>query len=350
MASTSALLKSELDAVDRWPLERRAETLHQIARLFLGRAQSLAANQIALFDEVFVRLIDHVDTPSLAQLSRQLSEAKCVLPRCSRRLAFHDDERVAIPVLKLACLTPELVLDVAKSCGLTQRRAIAGRYSVDPSVAAALIDSGDTTIYHALADNLGANFSEADWVRLVQIAEGDQELAKKLVSRADIPIPLKNGIHARLGNARMRELNAMPRVVRDQIENTIAAADATKKSAELEPDYAAAHASMVELNRKGKLNDSVINRFAVRHDYTNVVAALAFLTGSPVEVIAPLIASDSVEGLVVACKASRLDWATAFQIVKNRPGHSQVSAAELEKAKATFAAISISAAQRTVRF
>jgi hypothetical protein len=185
---------------------------------------------------------------------------------------------------------------------------------------------------------------------LVQISESDRELAKKLASRADIPIPLKNGIHAKLGNARMRELNAMPRVVRDQIENAIASADATKKSTELEPDYAAAHANMVELNRKGKLNDSVINRFAVRHDYTNVVAALAFLTGSPVEVILPLIDSDNAEGLVVACKASRLDWATAFQIVKNRPGHPQISAAELEKAKATFAAISISAAQRTVRF
>jgi uncharacterized protein (DUF2336 family) len=350
MVSTSALLKLELDAVDGWPLERRAEALHQIARLFLGRAQCLAANQTALFDEVFVRLIDRVDTPSLAQLSRLLSEAKCALPQCSRRLAFHDDERVAIPILTLARLAPELILDVAKSCGLNHRLAIARRHSVDPAVSEALIRFGDAAIYHALAENLGANFSEADWMRLVQIAEGDQELAKKLASRADIPIPLKNGIHAKLGNARMRELNAMPRVVRDQIENTIAAADATKKSAELEPDYAAAHANMVELNRKGKLNDSVINRFAVRHDYTNVVAALAFLTGSPVEVILPLIASDNVEGLVVACKASRLDWATAFQIVKNRPGHSPVSVAELEKAKATFAAISISAAQRTVRF
>jgi uncharacterized protein (DUF2336 family) len=350
MASTSALLKSELDAIDGWPLERRAEALHQIARLFLDHAQCLAANQIALFDEVLVQLIGHVDTQSLAQLSRQLSEVKCVLPQCSRRLAFNDDERVSTPILKLARLAPELILDVARSCGSKHRVAIARRHSVDPSLCEVLIHFGDTAICHALVENLGANFSEAALARLVQIADGDRELAKKLASRADIPIPLKNSIHAKLDNARMRELNAMPRVVRDQIESTIAAADAPKMSAGLEPDYAAAHANMVELNCKGKLNDSVVNRFAVRHDHTNVVAALAFLTGSPVEVILPLIASDNVEALVVACKASRLDWATAFQIVKNRPGHPQISAVELEKAKATFAAMSISAAQRAVRF
>lgn len=350
MVSTSAPLIPELDAIDGWSAERRAEALLQITKLFLLRAQSLAANQIALFDGVFVRLIDHVCAQSLAQFSQQISEAKCMLPQAARRLAFNDDERVSLPILKFARLAPELILEVAKSRGAQYRAAIARRYSIDPSVSEVLIQSGDTAIYHALAENLGANFAEADWARLVQISENDQALAQKLGRRSDIPADLKHKIQARLGDARMRELHAMPRMVRDQIENMIATADATRISAELEPDYAAAHANMVDLNRKGKLNDPVVNRFAVRGDYTNVVAALAFLTGSPIEVILPLIASDNVEGLVVACKASRLDWATAFQIVKNRPGLPQISAAELERAKATFAAISISAAQRTVRF
>jgi uncharacterized protein (DUF2336 family) len=350
MVSTSALLISELDAIDGWPAERRAETLHQITRLFLPRAQCLSADQIALFDEVFVRLIDHVDAQSLAQFSQQLSEAKCVLPNSARRLAFNDDERVSTPVLKFARLAPELIFDVAKSCGLKHRLAIARRHSIDASVSEVLIQSGDTAVYHALAENRGANISEADWARLVQASENDQGLAQKLGRRSDMPADLKHKIHAKLGHARMRELQAMPGAVRDQIENAIATADAAKMSADLEPDYAAAHANLMELARKGKLSDSVINRFAVRGDYTNVVAALALLTGSTVEVILPLIASDNVDGLVVACKASRLDWATVVQVLKNRPDQPQISAAELQRAKATFAAISISAAQRTVRF
>ena len=350
MVSTSALLISELDAIDGWPAERRAETLYQITRLFLPRAHSLAASQIALFDDVFVRLIDGVDVHSLAQLSQQLSEVKCALPLTARRLALNDDERVSMPMLKLGRLAPELIVDVAKSCGAKQRLAIANRYSIDPSVSEVLIQLGDAAVYHALAENRGASLSEADWSRLVQISDSDQALAQKLGRRSDMPADLKNRIHAKLGHARMRELQAMPGAVRDQIENAIATADAAKIPGELEPDYAAAHANMMELARKGKLSDSVINRFAVRGEYSDVVAALALLTGSTIEVILPLIAGDNVEGLVVACKASRLDWATAFQIVNNRPDHPPLSAAELQKAKTTFAAISISAAQRTVRF
>ena len=42
------------------------------------------------------------------------------------------------------------------------------------------------------------------------------------------------------------------------------------------------------LNRTGKLNDSIVNRFAVRGEYTHVVAALALKADVKVEAIAPL--------------------------------------------------------------
>ena len=346
MASASAQLLSELDTIGGWPAERRAETLRQITALFLNQANSLASDQIALFDEVFMRLIDGVEPRSLAQFSQQLSDATCVVPVSARRLALHDDELVSIPILKLLRLAPELLLDVAKSRGLKYYLAIAQRHSVDPFVCEALVQCGDTAIHHALAENRGVSISDTGWVRLAQIGETDQELAKKLGRRSDLPMHVKNKLHAKLGTERMRELNIMPQTMRDQIENAVATADAAKVS----PELVAAFASMSDLARKGKLNDSTINRFAVHGDYTNVVAAVAFLTGSTVEVILPLISSVNVEGLVVACKASRLDWATVVQIAKNRPGQPPISAAELEKAKATFDAISISAAQRTVRF
>jgi hypothetical protein len=139
--------------------------------------------------------------------------------------------------------------------------------------------------------------------------------------------------------------------MREQIVNTIATSDTTRILAGAEPpDHAAAQAEMTALGRKGKLNDQTINRFAVRGEYTNVVAALSFLTGSPIDVILPMLASENIEGLVLACKASRLDWATAAAIVKHRPGQAPVTATDLEKAKKTFGEFSLSAAQRTVRF
>jgi uncharacterized protein (DUF2336 family) len=325
--------------------------LRQITKLFLGRAQSLAADQVELFDELFALLMDHVDRQSLAKFSQQLSETTCTLPLSARRLAFHDDEAVWLPILRSARMATQLVVEIARSGGPAHRLAIARRHTIDVVVSEILVEFAEPAIYHALAENLGASLLEADWARLVQSGERDPNLAQKLGRRKDIPNELKRKIRAKLEDTEMRRLNAMPGAMREQIENTIATTDATKINAGAPPpDYAPAQAAMLELGRKGKLNDQTINRFAVRGEYTNIVAALSFLTGSPIDVILPLLASENIEGLVLACKASRLDWATAAAIVKHRPGQSPVPAHELEKAKKTFSEFSLSAAQRTVRF
>jgi uncharacterized protein (DUF2336 family) len=351
MIPASATLLSEFDAVEAWPAERRADTLHRIANLFSRYADSLTAHQIALFDDIFSRLIDGVDTQSLARLSQQLSQVKCASPQSMRKLAFDKNESVALPVLKSRDVAQELLVDVVQSCGPKHRLAIASRHGVDPSVSEALIRHGDAIVHRTLAENLGARLSDGSWAQLVQLGESDQALAEKLARRSDLQGPLKRKIQAKVEDSRMRVLQALPQVMRDKIENTIATTDKNEISGNSEPaDYAAALASMVELNRKGKLNDSTVNRFAVCRDYTNVVAALAFLTGSPVEVIQPLIVGNNADGLVLACKASRLNWATATMILKHRPGLAPISAEELEKAKKTFETFSLSAAQRTIRF
>jgi uncharacterized protein (DUF2336 family) len=351
VVATSAALLSELDSIDGWPPERWAEILHRVTTFFLGHAEGLTPNQITLFDDVFVRLMDRADRQLLAQISRQLAEAKCTLPQATRRLALDEDESVSLPVLKSGSVTQALLLDVARSGGSKQRLTIAWRHEVAPSVSEALVRCGDQAVHHALVENRGAKLSEDSWAQLVQLGESDQSLAEKLERRRAVPLPLKRRLHAKLEDARMRALNAMPGVVRDQIQNAIATTDATAiLGNSVPPDYASAHASMAELNRKGRLNDSTVNRFVVNGEYTNVIAALALLSGSPIEIIQRLIACDNVDGLVVACKASRLDWATARGIIKHRPGHPPISAEELEKARKTFETFSLSAAQRTVRF
>ena len=349
MVAASAALLSELDAIDGWPPERWADILNQVTKFFLGHADSLTTHQIALFDDVFLRLIDRVDTQLLTQISRQLTEAKCALPQATRRLALHEDESISLPILESGSLTQDLLIEVIQSCSGKQRLAVALRHDVGRPVSEALVRCGDQAVHYALAENKGAKLSEESWNRLIKLGESNQGLAQRLGRRRDIPTPLKRRFHSKLEDTRMRELNAMPGVMRDQIANTIATT-AIVANSDQRPDYASAQAKMIELGRKGRLNDSTINRFAISGEYTNIVAALALLTGSPTDVIERLIASDSIEGLVLACKASRLDWATANAIARHRPGHSPVPAEELEKAKKTFETFSLSAAQRTVRF
>jgi uncharacterized protein (DUF2336 family) len=279
-----------------------------------------------------------------------LTEAECTLPQVTRRLVLHENESVAVPILRSRGLAQALLLDVVQSCGHGHRLAIASRSSIDPPVSEALVQCGHPPVHHALAENRGAKMSEAGWVRLVELGGSDIDLGGKLARRTDIPAPLKRKLHAKLEDARMRALHAKPRVMREQVEGTVAVnAAATTLPDPTPADLARVQATMVELNRKGKLKDSTINRFAAAREYVEVAAALALLTGSPIEVIRALIAGDKVEGLVLACKAARLTWATTGTIVKNRPGMPAVSAEEMQKAKETFDSFSLSAAQLTVR-
>lgn len=351
MTAAAAELLSELEAADGCSPERWDGILDRTTRLFLSCADGLTASQIDLFDSVFLRLMDRVGKQSLARFGQNLSTAKHTLPQTARRLAFDQNESVSLPILKSRAVTVELLLDVVESAGRPHRLAMASRHTVEPALSEVLMRCGEPAVHHALVDNLGAQMSDPSWARLAQLGESDHDLAKKLSRRSDMPVLLKRKIQAKLEDARMRLLQAKPRAMREQIEHTVASRHEARIELNSEPvDLEGAHARMVDLNRKGKLNDSTINRFAVRGEYVEVTAALALLTGSPTEVIRTLIASEEVGGLVLACKAARLDWATTVTIVKNRPDLPPVSAGELEKAKETFESFSLSAAQRTVRF
>ena len=350
METATVQLLTELDAAEGWPAERSAAILDQTAKLFLRSVESLSASKIDLFDSVFVRLMDRVDTQSLARLSQKLSETKCALPQLTRRLAFDKNESVWAPVLKSRSIAREVLLEVVQSRGPSHHLAIASRHSIDPTLSEALIRCGQRAVHHALAENLGAQLSEAGWARLAELGRRDPGLAEKLDRRSDIPGLIKREIHAKVEDAHMRVLSARPGVMRDKIEDSIASSAASGPFDPKPEDLARAQAQMVDLARKGKLKDSTVNRFAAAREYVELAAALALLTGSSIDVIRAMIASDKIEGLVLACKAARLSWGTTKMIVKNRPGLPPVPAGELDKAKETFESFCLSAAQLTVRF
>jgi hypothetical protein len=83
----------------------------------------------------------------------------------------------------------------------------------------------------------------------------------------------------------MRSLQAVPPALQGKIKAAIAtSAERVEVPAPMPVDYSAALAKMVALSRKGGLNDRCVNGFAVKREYVDVVAALSFLSGTPVEV------------------------------------------------------------------
>lgn len=113
--------------------------------------------------------------------------------------------------------------------------------------------------------------------------------------------------------------------------------------------YASARPEIIALSRIGKLNDSTVNRFAIRGETANLFTALSVLSGAPIEIVEHVMTDGDCEGLVMACRASRLNWQTTLAILSNRSS-TRLSFAERERAQHIFETLLLSTSQWTVRW
>jgi hypothetical protein len=348
-AAVSPDLIAELDVAvkDRSP-ERGVQILRQVTNLFLSNVDRLGEPQIGVFDGVLVHLIERIEASTLVHLSEDLSKVELAPRETIRKLAFHNDPSVAAPVLRNSNLLLEKdLIEIAKTRSQEHLLEISGRATLNEALTDVLMRLGDVNVSNALARNAGARFSECGYATIVGRAERDESLAEKLGLRLDIPANLLRELLAKATDVvRARFLTAPRPAMQEKIQVSGAAIAARPRPI----DYTQAHNQVVALNRGCKLNDSTVNRFAVRHEYTNVVAALSFMSDVKIEAIEPLIESDRLYGLIVACKAARLSWSTTTMIIHHRPGCPPATQRELEQGLEVFESLLLSKAQWTIRF
>jgi uncharacterized protein (DUF2336 family) len=327
--------------------------LRQVTDLFLSDADRLNENQIGVFDDVLVRLIERMESRTLAQLSTTLSKSALAPKEIVRQLAYHEEASVAVPVLsKSNRLSEGDLIEIANTRGQQHLLAISSRETLNEPLTDALIKRGNLQVSHALANNAGARFSEQGYSTLVENAGKDGELAQKLGLRLDIPIGMLRQLLSKATAAvRARLLKTAAPEMREKIQQAIDAIAAQIGIEVPTPvDYTQSEAIVLALNRAGKLGDQTINRFAIQGEYLHVIAALSLLSTVKIEAVEPLINNPRPDGLIVACRASRLDWSTAVMILRNRPNCVPLTKQELEQGKEVFETLSLSAAQRTIRF
>jgi uncharacterized protein (DUF2336 family) len=349
----SAGSPAKLEGVEREGPEHDAKIFKQVTNLFLSNFEHLSGSQISAVDGVLAHLVGRVEASTLVHLSDALATLEQAPQQTIRRLAFHEDILVAAPVLKRSgCLSQADLLEIVKSCSQRHLLAMCDRTVLDEVLTDALMRFGDVNVSNALAKNAGACFSECGFATLVGRAERDESLAEKLGLRLDLPANLLRELLTKVADVVLARFLTAPRPVPRGKTKTNVAADAEPERAALSTaiDYMAAENEIVALNRAGQLNDSVVNRFAVRGEYVNVVAALALKADVKVEAIEPLLGDDRVYGLIVACKAARLSWSTTTMIIRNRPGCPPSTQRELDQFVAVFESLLLSVAQWTIRF
>jgi uncharacterized protein (DUF2336 family) len=352
MPAASSDLRAELNGAEESGPEHDARIFGEVTDLFLSNVGRLGDSQIAAVDGVLAHLIARVDATAVIQLSEALANIDRAPRQTIRQLAFHEQPQVAVPVLRSSnCLSEADLLEIVKSRSQQHLLAICDRKTLNEALTDALMRFGDVNVSNALARNSGARFSECGYATLVGRAERDEGLAEKLGVRLDMPGSLLRELIGKVADVvRARFLTAPRPVARQKTQNSAAAAAGQASVARKAIDYTEAQSEVVALNRTGKLNDSIVNRFAVRGEYTHVVAALALKADVKVEAIEPLLEADRVYGLIVACKAARLTWSTTTMIVRNRPNCPPSTDRELEQCVAVFESLLLSVAQWTIRW
>lgn len=351
--SPADILVELQEAVAMCPLDRCARILSGIMQLLTGsgdRSQELLAGVV---DGVLLRLTERVEVSALIQLSTTLADLKVAPPQTLQRLASHDNADVACPLLlNSQALSTTALAAIAASGGERHQRAIAARSSIEADVTLALINRGGP-ICLALIKNPGATFSAAAYAALIAKADEDGEIIKALALRPGTPDvivrKLLSTAPAKTALAKTAPAKTAPaKPNASAVPPAQAAAPAPPKPPS-SADYASARPEIVALNRIGKLNDSTVNRFAIRGETANLYTALSVLSGAPTEIVEHVMADDDCEGLVMACRASRLNWATTLAILSNRSG-ARLSFAQRERARLIFETLLLSTSQWTVRW
>jgi hypothetical protein len=302
---------------------------------------------------VLLRLTERMDPRRLAELSGSLAEVAPAPQATIRRLARHESASVAAPVLlKSLSLTDADLIDIATHFGQQHLVAISSRPSLNEALTDAILKHAGKEAARVLARNPCAWFSALGFTALLILAERDDHVAESLGSRPDLSAEsLKKLLTRTTEVVRARLLKSASPEVRERVKAALLESTAPlemPKTAATD-DYTAAKAAIVVLNKSGKLNDSSVNRFAIRREYPNVIAALSLLSGATIETIAPLMEEADGSGLIIACRGSRLNWQTTSAVLNNRRVP-PLTKEQLEQARQVFEMLYVSAAQYTIRF
>jgi uncharacterized protein (DUF2336 family) len=343
------------DAIQSGSKDRRVDTLRRVTDLFVADADRLNDQQIDVFDDVLGHLIKRIEGKALAELSRRLGPINNAPIEVVRRLAQDDNIAVAEPILTQSPrLNDKDLIDIANTKTQAHLLAISARAHIGTSVTDVLLQHGDQQVFHKLAGNSGANFSEGGFATLVKHSERDEQLAEKVGLRLDVPLRLFRELLLRATEAvRSRLLALAGPENREQIQRVLAtlSEDARHEAGfQNEHDYAEAHARVLAMRMTGDLNEAALFEFAKTGRYADMVAALSLLCGAPLKLVENLLQSEHREALLVPCKAASLQWPTVRVILTSRSISRTMSDQDLETARADYLKLSPTTAGRVLRF
>jgi Uncharacterised protein conserved in bacteria (DUF2336) len=347
-----ASLISDLEAaITSGGSDRRIEALRRVTDLFLANADRYEPEQIEVFDDVLGRMINHIESRALAELSRRIAPVNNAPLRVIRTLAMNDAIEVAGPVLQQSNrLTTSDLVNIATTKSQDHLLAICGRKEIDEAVTDVLVERGNTEVARKVAVHQGARLSGTGYASLVRRAEHDDQLIDSIGRRTDISPQLFQELLRKATEAvRVRLLATRPDLEAG-VSEAIQKASEELSKANVGRDYSRAKRLVQPLHHDGKLKEKVILGFARDKRVEDVVVGMSLLCSSEIEIIDRLMQGSHIDAALIPCKAAGFGWPTVKAVIQLNPFHRALTDARYEQLHDDYQKLSVATAQRIIRF
>jgi uncharacterized protein (DUF2336 family) len=351
--SRSSLLDELERAVASGNHARRVDMLERMSDLFLAGSRRYSDSQLAVFDDVLVRLAAEIEVRARAGLARTLADTDRPLPKLIRSLAFDDAIEVAGPVLRRSPqLSDDDLVENASCKSQDHLLAIAERIQLSELVTDVLVSRGDLRVLRSLAGNPGASISLAGYEKLTEKAPSDRSLARAMLNRSDVPRQfflklVENAAAAARANltATLPSARAAIAAAVDDVATALGA-DAREVS---RPHRQAMRDAFQRFSRK-TVTEADVHAAADAQRFERTVVALARLGRFPVALVERALLDEGADLVVVLARAAGCSWTTAKAVLRMYVAKRSVLPQDLDRAAAKFERLSPESARLVVTF
>jgi uncharacterized protein (DUF2336 family) len=333
--------------------DRHNAILKSVTGLFLAGSDRINEEISSVFDDVIVRLVDHVESRARVELSMDLAPVANAPNHVIRRLAADDDITVAGPVLAQSPrLTDQNLVEIAESKGQQHMSKIAERRTLSPMVTDVLVDRGNSEVVTKVAVNAGARLSKTGMSMLVMRASGDNELTHAMSRRADIsPALFKRLLSYATEEARQRMLATSGPADREAINHVLTQLANQAGAKTVSPkEYAAAQRLVHSFSQDTEHTRSKVLQFADGNRIAELVAAMSILSGVPIALVSRLICDTEPFGAMAVCRAIGLDWSVAHAVLNTLPGIGEDREEKLGEMEEQYDRLSVASAERLLNY
>jgi uncharacterized protein (DUF2336 family) len=353
-ASESYLLIDELEETLASGDGRNCEKMMaRVADLFMAGSRRYSDEQIALFDDVLLRLSTEIEMHARARLSQQLAYVDNAPPKLIRSFAFDDAIDVARPVLaRSARLSDSDLVENAASKSQEHLHAIGQRPKLSAVITDVLVERGNDRVVRSLARNAGAHFSQSGYGKLTVRAGRDCVTAFRTIQRDDIPRQyLIKLIETASANVRQMLEAANPEAtvaIRSAVNEVAGALH--QEAREASREHAAALRDADRRFKAGTITEANVRAPARAQHFEETVVALAKLGNYPVEMVERALLDDGAGMILILAKAAGCSWVTTKELIVTFTASRSMSKDDLNTAQASYERLTQQTARRIVNF